>query len=58
MMMKLLNIVKTEPNETTQKIMDSLDEGKEVTRWNLYENTDYDKLVAEIFAHDEVISWW
>lgn len=56
--MKLLNIVKTEPNETTQLLMDGLSEGKEATRWNLYENPDYDKLVAEIFAHDEVISWW
>lgn len=56
--MKLLNIVKTEPNETTKLLMDGLSQDKEVTRWNLYENADYDKLVAEIFAHDEVISWW
>ena len=56
--MKLLNLVKTEPNQTTQFLIDALSEGKGVTRWNLYENTDYDKLVAEVFAHDEVISWW
>jgi len=56
--MKLLNIVKTEPNDSTEFLIKALSEGKEATRWNLYENTDYDKLVAEVFSHDEVISWW
>jgi hypothetical protein len=56
--MSLLYILKSEPTQSTEILMDSLGEGKEVTRFNLYENTDYDQLVQEIFAADEIISWW
>jgi hypothetical protein len=56
--MKLLHIVKTQPNDSTQFLIDKLSEGKEVTRYNLYEEQDYAKLVELIFSHDEVISWW
>jgi len=56
--MKLLNIVKTEPNQSTSFLMDALSQGKEVTRFNLYENQDYDELIKLIFEHEEIISWW
>jgi len=56
--MSLLYIVKSEPTPSTETLMDSLGQGKEVTRFNLYENTDYDKLVEDIFAAEEIISWW
>jgi len=56
--MKLLYILKTQPDANTQVLMERLGQGKEVTRFNLYENADYAKLVEEVFAHEEVISWW
>lgn len=56
--MKQLQICRTEPDQMTEFLMTALGEGNEVTRFNLYENTDYAALVEEIFAHDEVISWW
>ena len=56
--MKLLYILKTQPNKSTEFLMNALAEGKEVSRFDLYESTDYDKLVADVFAADEVISWW
>lgn len=56
--MKQLQIVKTAPNQTTATLMGALAEGKEVTRFKLYEDTDYAKLVDLIFAHEEIISWW
>ncbi len=56
--MKLLNIVKTEPNQSTSFLMEALSQGKEVTRFDLYENQDYDELVKLIFENEEVISWW
>lgn len=56
--MKQLQIVKTPPNQTTATLMQALGEGKEVTRFNLYEDTDYAKLVEAIFAHEDIISWW
>lgn len=56
--MKQLQIVKTPPNPTTQALMESLAQGKEVTRFNLYENRDYAQLVELVFAHEDIISWW
>lgn len=56
--MKLLYIYKTEPDKSTQVLAEALAEGKELTRFNLYENTDYAALVEQIFANDEVVSWW
>lgn len=56
--MALLNIVKTEPNDMVSKLIAGLSQGKETTRYNLYEEQDYDKLLELIFSHDEVISWW
>lgn len=56
--MTLLNIVKTEPTKSTQVLIEAMSQGKEATRFNLYENTDYAKLVELVFANDEVISWW
>lgn len=56
--MSLLYIVKSEPNQSTEILMNSLGQGKEVNRFNLYENTDYDQLVEDIFAAEEIISWW
>lgn len=56
--MSLLYIVKTEPNQSTQLLMDAMAQGKSLTRYNLYQEQDYDKLVQLIFANEEIISWW
>ena len=56
--MKHLQIVKTQPNQATLFLMDALAQGKEATRFNLYEDRDYARLVELIFAHDEIVSWW
>ncbi|MEW5911940.1 MAG: hypothetical protein AB1814_05245 [Thermodesulfobacteriota bacterium] len=56
--MSLLYIVKTEPNQSTQLLMDAMAQGKNLTRCNLYQEQDYDKLVQLIFANEEIISWW
>ncbi len=56
--MKQLQIVKTQPNATSQTLMDALAQGKEVTRFNLYQDRDYAKLVDLIFAHEDIVSWW
>lgn len=55
--MSLLYILKSEPTPSTEFLMDSLGEGKTVTRYNLYEDNDYDKLVDLIFANEEIICW-
>jgi hypothetical protein len=57
--MKLLHILKSEPDETTKTLMDIISEGEEVTTFSLYEdNPDYEKLIDLIFEHDKVVSWW
>lgn len=56
--MTLLNIVKTEPNESTAFLIDALGQEKQVARFDLYQCQDYDKLVKLIFENEEVISWW
>ena len=56
--MKLLMIYKSEPDQSTAFLAAKLSEGKDVARFNLYEDTDYDKLVGVIFENDEIISWW
>ena len=56
--MSLLYILKTEPTPSTETLMEMLGRGKEISRYNLYEEQDYDKLVEMIFANEEIISWW
>jgi hypothetical protein len=56
--MKLLQIVKTEPDAATEFLMQALGKGKQITRFDLYRDQDYQRLVELIFDHDEVISWW
>lgn len=56
--MSMLYILKSQPNKSTEFLMESLGQGKEVTCYNLYEEQDYDKLVELIFANEEIISWW
>ncbi len=56
--MKVLHIYRSEPSETTKKLVDALSEGNEVTEIKLYEgNVDYDDLVKKIFECDKVICW-
>jgi hypothetical protein len=56
--MKHLQIVKTEPAPSTLLLMAALAQGKQATRFNLYEDQDYARLVELVFSHDEVVSWW
>ena len=46
--MNMLYIVKTQPTASTEFLMDFLGQGKDVTRYDLYQEQDYDKLV-ELF---------
>jgi len=57
--MKLLHILKSEPDETTKVLMEAVSEGNEVETFKLYgENIDYGELVKRIFDTDKNISWW
>ncbi len=59
--MKILHILKTEPDSNIKILMASLGEpqGKETSVFALYdEQADYEKLIDLIFEHDKIISWW
>jgi hypothetical protein len=57
--MKLLHILKSEPDERARTLMDILSEGEEATEFSLYEEAaDYEKLIDMIFEHEKVITWW
>ena len=57
--MKLLHILKSEPDENARTMMDILSEGEEATEFSLYEEAaDYEKLIDMIFEHEKVITWW
>ncbi|MEW6427709.1 MAG: hypothetical protein AB1568_06715 [Thermodesulfobacteriota bacterium] len=57
--MKILHIYRSEPNETTKKLVAIVSEGRDNSSINLYGTTpDYDKLVDAIMAADQTICWW
>ena len=57
--MKTLHISKTEPDNNTKVLMDSISQGEETTVFKLYdEDTDYENLIDLIFEYDKTVSWW
>ena len=57
--MKILHILKSEPDETTNHLIEILSEGEEATMIRLYDGkTTDEQIINALFEHDKVISWW
>lgn len=57
--MKILNIYRSEPDNTTKKLVEIVSRDREADSFDLYvESPDYDALVDKIYEADQVISWW
>jgi hypothetical protein len=59
--MKILHILKTEPDNTTKALMSAVggSQVEEATVFELYDDqADCEKLIDLIFEHDKIISWW
>ncbi len=57
--MKVLNVYKSEPDETVQKLVEIVTRDREQDSFDLYtENPDYSALVDKIFDADQTICWW
>ncbi len=57
--MKILHILRSEPDEMVRKFIRETSRGLESLEIPLYKGeVDYDQVVKEIFANDQVISWW
>jgi len=55
---KILHIIKSQPDESTKKIIEVHKSGNEVKLVELYKGgVAYDKLVADVFAYDKVFCW-
>lgn len=57
--MKILYILRTRPDVTVEKFMQTITNGDQSQVRKLYEDKiDWSKLVDDIFDNDKVISWW
>jgi len=57
--MKILHILRTEPDETVKEIVASTTNGDQSTAVQLYKgDIDWSRLVDDIFSHDKIICWW
>ncbi len=57
--MKLLHILKSEPDANTKTLIENLSAGEDPELFPLYKGeVDYDRLLDLIFEHDRVVSWW
>ena len=59
--MKILHILKTEPDNNTRTLMSAFggSQGEEATIFEFYdEQADCEKLIDLIFENDKIISWW
>ncbi len=57
--MKVLHVLKSEPDEITKILMEPLSEGNNYQQFAMYKGAvDYDKLVKLVFESDKVICWW
>ncbi len=57
--MKILNVYKSQPDETVQKLVEIVTRDREADSFDLHaESPDYDNLVDKIFEADQTICWW
>ena len=57
--MKILNVYRSEPDETTKKLVEILSRDRESDSFDLnVDSPDYDALVDKVFAADKTICWW
>jgi hypothetical protein len=57
--MKILNVYRSEPSETTKKLTEIVSEGRDSDSFDLnVDNPDYDALVDKVMAADQTICWW
>ena len=57
--MKILNVYRSEPDETVKKLVAIVTRDRDTESFDLYiDNPDYDQLVDKIMAADQTICWW
>ncbi len=57
--MKILNVYRSEPDETVKKLVEIVTRDRESDSFDLsVASPDYDALVDKIFGADQTICWW
>lgn len=57
--MKVLHVLKSEPDEIIKTLKSGFAESDEVQEFEMYRaDVDYDKLIQLVFDSDKVICWW
>lgn len=57
--MKVLNILRSEPDEIASQCLEAFSSEEGAKKVALYDgNVDWAELVDEIFTHDKIICWW
>ena len=57
--MKILNVYRSQPDETTKKLAEIVSRDREADSFDLnVDSPDYDQLVDKIMAADKTICWW
>ena len=57
--MRILNIIRTEPDDTTNTFVEEFSKDEDSKKIALYEeNIDWAALVDDIFSYDKIICWW
>ncbi len=57
--MKILNVYRSQPDETVQKLVEIVNRDREVDTFDLtVDSPDYSNLVDKIFEADQTICWW
>ena len=55
----MLHILRSEPDETVEKLIGTISNNNESSVLSLYdEKVDWGSLVDYIFAYDKIICWW
>ena len=57
--MKILHVYRSEPSDTTKKLVEMVSEGRESDSFDLSGDApDYDALVDKVMDADQTICWW
>jgi len=57
--MKILNVYRSEPDESTKKLVEIVSRDRESDSFDLnVDSPDYDQLVDKIMGADKTICWW
>ncbi len=57
--MKILHVLKSEPDEIMETLMGSSSGGHEVQEFEMFKaDVDYDMFIDLVFKHDKVFCWW